>query len=120
TPTITYEVETRDGKRKTVYSPSLFPDYGEIAKVWEPFVSAEILIPAEYLGPLTTLLYEHEAAVESTENFSEGRLMLKVLMPLRELMRNFFDKLKSATSGYASISYAPRELREAQVARLDI
>src|SRR6185312_17236245 len=38
TPTITYEVETRDGKRKTVYSPSLFPDYGEIMRVWEPFV----------------------------------------------------------------------------------
>ncbi len=120
TPTITYEVEMKNGERKTVYSPSAFPEYGDISKVWEPYVGAEILIPAEYLGALTTLLYEHEAAVESTENFSEGRIMLKVLMPLRELMRNFFDKLKSATSGYASISYAPRELREAQVARLDI
>jgi GTP-binding protein LepA len=119
-PTITYEVETRDGKRKTVYSPSLFPEYGEVVRVWEPFVDVEIIVPAGYVGVLTSLLHEHEALVESTENFSEGRIILKVLMPLRELMRNFFDKIKSLTSGYASISYEMRELREAQVARLDI
>ena len=120
TPTITYEVETKQGKRVTVYSPSLFPEQGDIAKVWEPFVEAEIILPGEYVGALTTLLYEHEAVVESTENFSEGRLILKVIMPLRELMRNFFDKVKSISSGYASISYEMRELREADVARLDI
>jgi GTP-binding protein LepA len=120
TPTITYEVETKDGKRKTVYSPSLFPEYGDIVRVWEPFVEAEIIVPSNYVGALTSLLHEHEAAVESTDNFSEGRIMLRVFMPLRELMRNFFDKLKSVTSGYASISYELRELREAEVARLDI
>ena len=120
TPTITYEVETKNGKRVTVYSPPLFPEHGDVAKVWEPYVEAELILPAEYLGATTTLLYEHEAVVESTENFSEGRLILKMVMPLRELMRNFFDKLKSATSGYASLSYEMRELRPADVARLDI
>jgi GTP-binding protein LepA len=120
TPTITYEVETRDGKRKTLYSPSLFPEFGDIVRVWEPFVAAEIILPADFLGALMPQLYEHEAMVESTETFSEGRMMVKVLMPLRELMRNFFDKLKSISSGYASISYELRELREAEVARLDI
>lgn len=120
TPTITYEVETRDGKRLTVYSPSQFPEYGDIAQVWEPFVSAEIILPAEYMGSLVTLLFEHEAATESTENFSESRMRVKIVMPLRELMRNFFDKLKSVSSGYASISYELRELRLADVARMDI
>jgi GTP-binding protein LepA len=120
TPTITYEVETRDGKRHTVYSPSQFPEYGDIAQVWEPFVSAEIILPAEHMGALMPLLFEHEAATESTENFSENRMRVKVVMPLRELMRNFFDKLKSVSSGYASISYELRELRLADVARLDI
>lgn len=120
TPTITYEIETRDGNRKTVYSPAQFPEYGDVARIWEPFVEAEIIVPVEYMGPLATLFYEHEAALESTENFSEGRIKLMVCMPLRELMRNFFDKLKSVTSGYASISYEFRELREAKVARLDI
>lgn len=120
TPTITYEVETRDGKRHTVYSPSQFPDYGDIAHVWEPFVSAEIILPVEHMGALMPLLFEHEAVTESTENFSESRMRIKVVMPLRELMRNFFDKLKSVSSGYASISYELRELRLADVARLDL
>jgi GTP-binding protein LepA len=120
TPTITYEVETKKGERLTVYSPPMFPHYGDIAKVWEPFVEAEILAPAEYVGAINTLLYEHEATTESADLFSEGRMMLRVVMPLRELMRNFFDKVKSISQGYASISYEMRELRVADVARLDI
>jgi len=120
TPSIEYEVETRDGKRRTVYSPSMFPEYGDVTAVWEPFVAAEIILPAEYLGAVVTLLFEHEAVTESTEQFSENRLKLSVVMPLRELMRNFFDKIKSASSGYASVSYEMRERRVADVARLDI
>ena len=120
TPTITYEVETDKGARLTVYSPSAFPPYNEIAHVWEPFVSAEIILPRDMVGSINPLLFEHEAVVESTENFSEERMMLKVVMPLRELMRNFFDKMKSVSAGYASISYELRELRLADVARLDI
>jgi GTP-binding protein LepA len=120
TPSITYEVETRDGKRHVVYSPSTFPEYGSVARVWERIVAIEVILPAQFIGSVTPLLFEHEAIVESTENFGEGRLMLRGVMPLRELMRNFFDKMKSASSGYASISYELRELREADVARLDI
>lgn len=120
TPTITYEVELDNGTRKSVYSPPQFPDFGQISKVWEPYVEAELILPAEYLGGTTTLLYEHEAVVQSTESFSEGRMLIKAVMPLRELMRNFFDKLKSISQGYASISYEILELRLAEVARLDI
>ena len=120
TPTITYEVETKAGKRVVVYSPPLFPDHGDVAKVWEPYVEAEILVPSEYLGALLSLLYDHEATAQSTDRFSEDRMMVRVVMPLRELMRNFFDKVKSATSGYASISYEIGELRPAEVTRLDI
>ena len=119
-PSIEYQVETKDGKRVTAYSASMFPHYGDITTVWEPFVEVEILLPASYLGSTVTLLFEHEAATEATENFSEGRIKLTVVMPLRELMRNFFDKLKSVTSGYASVSYQMRELRVADVARLDL
>ncbi|MBI2005007.1 elongation factor 4 [Patescibacteria group bacterium] len=120
TPTITYEVETKRGERRTVYSPSLFPEYADIAQVWEPMSAVDIILPAEFLGAVTPLLFAHEASIESTENFSEGRLVIRALMPLRELMRNFFDKLKSASQGYASISYALRELRPADVVRLDV
>lgn len=120
TPTITYEVELNNGTRKSVYSPPQFPEFGDIKKVWEPYVEAELILPAAYLGATTSLLYDHEAVVESTESFSEGRMLIKAVMPLRELMRNFFDKLKSVSQGYASISYELLELRPAEVARLDI
>ncbi len=120
TPSIEYEVETKGGKRVSVYSAPQFPEHGLIAQVWEPFVEVEIILPSEYLGNTVTLLFEHEAVTEKTENFSEARIKLTVVMPLRELMRNFFDKIKSATSGYASVSYQMRELRVADVARLDI
>lgn len=120
TPTITYEVEVKGGERKKVYSPPQFPAHGDIIKVWEPFIEAEIILPAEYVGGMMPLLFEHEAVAESTETFSEGRLIIKAVMPLRELMRNFFDKVKSVSSGYASVSWDMRELRVADVARLDI
>ncbi len=120
TPTVTYEVESKDGKRHTVYSPAMFPEYGDIHKVWEPYVSAQIVVPGAYLGPVMQLLFEHEAVADATENFSEDRIIIKAVMPLRELMRNFFDRLKTVSQGYASVSYDIGELREAEVARLDI
>ncbi len=120
TPTITYEVEMEKGERKTVYSPAAFPPYNEISRVWEPYVLAEIILPAEQVGALMPLLFEHEAVAESTDVFSEGRMKVAAIMPLRELMRNFFDKLKSISAGYASISYEMRELRLADVVRLDV
>ncbi len=120
TPTITYEVEVRSGERKTVYSPPQFPEHGDVVKVWEPFVNAEIIAQSQYVGAMLPLLHAHEAFVEATDIFSEGRVKMTVVMPLRELMRNFFDKLKSTTSGYASISYELRELRVADVCRLDL
>jgi len=88
--------------------------------VREPLVAAEIILPAQYLGGVLPLLYDHEAKVHSTTNFSEGRIMVQVEMPLRELMRNFFDKIKSVTQGYASISYEITQMHNADVTRLDV
>ena len=72
------------------------------------------------MGNVMTLLYEHEGGVVATEVFGDGRTLLTIEMPLRELMRGFFDKLKNASSGYASLSYEIAEMRKAQVARLDV
>jgi GTP-binding protein LepA len=66
------------------------------------------------------ILFDHEAEIGETENFGEDRSVLSIKMPLRELMRNFFDELKSVSSGYASISYELNEKRLAMVTRLDI
>ncbi len=121
TPTITYEIT--DARTKTVsiiYSPSLFPDDGQIASVREPWIDAEVILPPDYVGPVTQLLFEHEAETGNTDIFGENRFRVQFKMPLRELMRSFFDKLKSVSSGFASLSYEISGFRDADVTRLDI
>ena len=121
TPTITYEItNTRTKEVGIIYSPSLFPDDGQIASVREPWIDGEIILPPDYLGPVTQLLFEHEAETGDTDLFGENRFRVKFKMPLRELMRSFFDKLKSVSSGFASLSYEIAEFRDADVTRMDI
>lgn len=123
-PTITYEVTYRtgpkQGKTETIYSPANFPDEGLLSEIKEPWVNCTIITPISFLGTLMPLLYEHEAEVGDSENFGDDRASLHIKMPLRELMRNFFDKLKSTTSGFASISYEIEGMRSAEVVRMDI
>ena len=128
TPTITYEVVYKNpssssgqaGKKETIYSPSNFPDEGLLSEIFEPWVSCVIITPIKYLSNIMPLLYEHEAELGQSENFGEDRTRLFLVMPLRELMRNFFDKLKSFSSGFASISYEVEGMRKANVVRMDI
>jgi GTP-binding protein LepA len=120
TPSITYEVEMRNGKREKIYSPHFFPDDSNIEKVFEPWVNLKIITPVEYIGNIMQLLFDHEGEIGETENFGDTRSSIAVKIPLRELMRNFFDELKSTSSGYGSISYEIGEMREANVTRLDI
>jgi GTP-binding protein LepA len=119
-PSVSYKVEYKDGRQEVAYSPSKFPDHGSFLKVSEPWVSVSIISPSEYLGAVLQLLHEHDAEIGDSESFGDGRTLLHAKMPLRELMRNFFDRLKSVSSGFASISYETEEMREADVARLDM
>ena len=119
-PSIQYKVTYKNHKQEIIYTPSLFPESHLIQSVVEPWVRATIITPPEYIGSIMTLLYDHEAEILETESFGDARTSLLLEMPLRELMRGFFDKLKSATSGFGSISYEIAGEREADVVRLDI
>ncbi len=119
-PTTTYEVVYKNGKKETIYSPSHFPDEGLLQDIFEPWVKVIIISPVKYLGAIMQMAYEYEAELGESENFGEDRARLFMQMPLRELMRNFFDRLKSVTSGFASISYEIADMRKADVVRLDI
>ncbi len=120
TPSIIYNVTKRNGKKEIIYSPPLFPDDGEIIAVEEPWINLKIIAPHDYIGKLNQIIHDHEGIMGNSSTFGEGRTETEVEMPLRELMRNFFDEIKSATSGYASISYEPIGMRKADVVRLDI
>ncbi len=119
-PSITYKVVLHNGKEQMVYSPHFFPAGGQMVKVFEPWVSVKVIAPGSYVSLLMPFFFDHEAKVHITDSFGDNRSVIVLDMPLRELMRNFFDDLKSLTSGYASISYEIGEYCEADVVRLDI
>ena len=119
-PTISYVVTSTNGIREVVYTPAKFPEHGDIALIEEPWAKVIIIIPPESVSSLVQLLYDHEAVTLGTETYHDGRVEMTVEMPLRELMRGFFDTLKNISSGYASLSYELLPERVADVVRLDI
>ena len=120
TPTVAYEVTHKNGSVKSVYVPAEFPDDHEIASVQERLAELAIIFPHSFTGAVMKLLQNHEGVIHSTDAFGSDRSILRASMPLRELMRDFFDELKSATSGYASLSYEFGLMQSADVRRLDI
>jgi GTP-binding protein LepA len=119
-PSIAYEITFADGRVESIYAATRFPEYGVQATVREPWLLGQVISPPEYVGNIMNLLFDHEGGVLETEVLIDGRNLLTIEMPLRELMRNFFDKLKNASSGYASLSYEIAEMRPANVVRLDV
>jgi GTP-binding protein LepA len=95
-------------------------DFGDVAKVREPWVKVTIISPSSYLGALSQLLFNHEGITGDTFNIGDGRSSIVAEMPLRELMRNFFDELKSISSGYASVSYEMSEIKDAEVTKMEV
>ncbi len=118
-PTINYLVKTKGKPEKLIYSPTLFPDHGDIEWVKEPWVLVTMIAPSQYVSGLMQLLFIHEAFVKDTSTINDRQSIL-VEMPLRELMRNFFDEVKSASSGYASLSYELGEFKDANVTKMEI
>ena len=125
-PTTVYEITRPDGTIENVYAPARFPDdlpaqAGRTAmRVREMWANVFVISPPEYLGGVTQLLYDHEAILGDTESLPDGKVQLAAEMPLRELMRGFFDRLKSVSSGFASLGYELAGMRDADVVRLDI
>ncbi len=120
TPSILYEITDIKGQTTSVFTPVQFPEYGMIAEIKEQWVAVNIITPPRFLSPITQLLYEHESIVGAANLFADDRMVIEAEMPLRELMRGFFDKLKSVSSGFASLSYEFGDMRVADVLRMDI
>ena len=119
-PSIAYELQSSDGITQEIYNATKFPENLQQTTITEPWIIGTILTPSEFVGQIMNLLFEHEGSVIDTEVMPDGRNNLSIEMPLRELMRNFFDRLKNATSGYGSLTYEIAEKRPADVTRLDI
>ena len=119
-PGTEYTVTKKTGETITVVTPEQFPDSHEIESVTEPWVSADIFAPVSYVAPVSQLFVEYEGSVIEVRNLRNDRCMIIGELPLREMMRSFFDRLKSVSSGYASLSYTIAENRPASVVRMDV
>ncbi len=119
-PTTIYRITKMDGSSEDIYAPARFPEDGSVKEVFEMWAHIAIITPPAHVGSATQLLYDHEAETGATESLPDGKVRIEADMPLRELMRGFFDRLKSVSSGFASLSYELAGMRTADVVRLDV
>ena len=119
-PNVRYEVDTQDGNRIKVDNPSDMPDAGKIEAVWEPYIKASIITPADYIGPIMSLCQDRRGVYVNQHFMQNNRVEITYELPMAEVVFDFYDKLKSGTRGYASLDYEFIEYRKGSLVRLDI
>ena len=118
-PTVIYQVLMRDGSVLEIENPSKLPDLSRVEEIREPIITATILMPQEFVGPVITLCTEKRGTQKNMQYLGR-QVMLTYELPMAEVVMDFFDKLKSVSRGYASLDYEFREFRAADVVKLDI
>jgi GTP-binding protein LepA len=118
-PTVIYEVLLRDGALLRVENPARMPDPSKIEEIREPIITTTIFVPQEHLGAVMTLCNQ-KRGMQKNMQYVGRQVMLTYEMPLNEVVMDFFDKLKSASRGYASLDYEFKEYRAADMVKLDI
>jgi len=118
-PTVVYQVLLRDGTLFEIENPSKLPELSKVEEIREPIITATILMPQDYVGPVLTLCTE-KRGVQKNMQYVGRQVLLTYELPLAEVVMDFFDKLKSVSRGYASLDYEFKEFRAADVVKLDI
>jgi len=118
-PTVVYQVLMQDGTLIEVENPSRLPDASKIEEIREPIITATILVPNDYVGSIMTLC-TNKRGTQKNMQYMGRQVMLTWELPLNEVVMDFFDKLKSASRGYASLDYDFKEFRSADLVKLDI
>ena len=128
-PSVAYRVFTKSGEDSIIRTPQKLPSPEAIERVEEPWVTLDIITPKDHAGAIMKLLSEKRGIYKNTEYISirasaagrdESRMILHYEIPMSAILTDFYDKIKSVTSGYASINYEFLAYREAKVVRLDI
>ncbi len=118
-PTVVYQVVLRDGTVEEIENPSRMPDPSKIEEIREPIITATMLLPQDYVGPVITLCNQ-KRGVQVDMQYSGRQVVLTYEMPLNEVVMDFFDRLKSVSRGYASLDYEFKEFRASDLVKLDI
>ncbi|NLG67533.1 MAG: elongation factor 4 [Actinobacteria bacterium] len=120
TPSVLYQVVMTDGTKVPISNPTDFPDGSRILEVLEPYITANILVPQEFVGSVMELGKEKRGTFVEMEYLSTDRVRLAYDLPLAEIVLNFFDLLKTRTRGYASLDYELAGYRPGDLVKLDI
>ena len=119
-PSVIYKVETNDGKTLEIDNPSHLPDPTKIRTLYEPYVNMDIHVPNEYVGNVMKLCEEKRGTQKNLHYLAANRVVVTYELPFAEIVYDFFDRLKSATRGYASMDYQPIDYRASDLVKLDI
>jgi GTP-binding protein LepA len=119
-PTVQYLIVGHDGNEYKIEKPGDLPSRGEFSEIREPWVTLEIFSPKEYLGGIMDVIQKKRAIYKNTEFIDENRAIIKYEIPLSEVIVDFYDQLKSISSGYASMNYEMLDFRAAELERVDI
>ena len=119
-PSVEYRVRLTNGETTVVDNPSAMPPAQQIESIAEPYLTATLLLPAEYVGTVMDLCQSRRAEMVKMEYLSEARLEMAYRIPLAEMVVDFFDQLKSRTKGYASLDYEPDDYRESELVKVEI
>lgn len=119
-PSVIYKVIKTNGEVVMIDNPSELPEPSKISEIDEPFVKAEIMFPSEYVGAIMQICQDKRGVFKDLQVFDDTRNILIYELPLSEIIYNFFDKLKSATKGYASLDYELIEYRKSDLCKMDI
>jgi len=118
-PTVVYQVMSRDGTVQEIENPSKMPDPAKIEEIREPIITTSIIVPQDYVGPVITLC-NLKRGMQKDLHYIGRQVVLTYELPLNEVVMDFFDKLKSASRGYASLDYDFKEYRASDLVKLDI
>ena len=119
-PSVNYKITLNDGSMVEVDNPSYWPEPSSIASASEPYIKASILTPEEYVGPVMELCREHRSESQEMNYLTSSRIEVTSIMPLGEVLFDFYGKLKMITRGYGSFDYEPIEYRKTDVVKVDI
>ena len=119
-PSVIYQVLLTSGEVITLDNPSKLPDPSKIAEIREPYVSASIMTPGDFVGAIMTLCQDKRGIYKDLEYFDDTRQIVKYDLPLSEIIYSFFDRLKSVSKGYASLDYEFADYRKSDLAKMDI
>jgi GTP-binding protein LepA len=119
-PSVEYLVHRTDGSVDAVDNPADMPEPQRVDYVEEPYFKVSIITPKEYTGPLMDLCQQRRGELDKLEYLSPERVELHYLMPLAEVVVDFFDQMKSRSQGYASLDYEPAGYRQSQLVKVDL